>query len=94
MKKMKSVLFCTLVSCVQYDPDVGVSGGAALLEGKSSSDGLTYILTDSQGSVSIYGFGSSAEYLKVCYVLSEMRLLHCLSENVMKDNVEIVQCFF
>jgi hypothetical protein len=49
----------------KYDSDVGVSGGAALLEGKSSSDGLTYVVTDSQGSLSIYGFGSSTDYLKV-----------------------------
>ncbi|XP_062510721.1 bromodomain and WD repeat-containing protein 3-like isoform X2 [Corticium candelabrum] len=49
----------------KYDSDVGVSGGAALLEGKSSADGLTYVLTDCQGSLSIYGFGSSQEYMKV-----------------------------
>jgi hypothetical protein len=64
-----------------------VSGGAALLEGKSSSDGLTYVVTDSQGSLSIYGFGSSTDYLKVSYVY---QMLCDYFFSVVLEYVEIV----
>ncbi|XP_065837497.1 bromodomain and WD repeat-containing protein 3-like isoform X2 [Oscarella lobularis] len=38
---------------------------APLHEGKSSADGLSFVFTDCQGYLSIFGFGSSADYLKV-----------------------------